>query len=367
MASFCMDEKKSRVSWIARMALSQNRATGGNEVMQTRKEVLPLKEIKAAYGLDRLLVEDQAGGLSALNVTVLSEHSAFILKKYRAKEEEKVVTIENIAQFLQQQKLPVEVPLATKIGKRHLFLQGHFWALYPKVEGVVLHEASLLEKPLTQAASLLARFHVLGSKCSLALPHLSQRFLAYEEVEKRADETRLLIERNSLGHDVDAVAHRLIQAKLDMLENVIDKDLFSSLASSKDLVHGDFHNENLLFDPLGKAVRLLDFEEVHFGDGIEDVLNFILLGCCNSGFESANLEKANCFFRAYQKSLGRPLDHVLLPGMHYVLFRHISSFFLEKELYHTKDLFLCHLLQRDLKGLDYFKHYLPEFLEAISL
>lgn len=287
------------------------------------KEVLEI--IRYKYGLSYLLERDNLGGLSTLNLSIKANGEEFVLKQYQKKDINKIEEIEKITFFLKKNKLPIVIPKKTLKGNYHLEVDNLFFVLYPKVNGRILYENSLTERSLVNTANLLQNFHGLDIDCSLALKKNS---LSLHEFLKNAQDCKKLILNNTLGAEIDDLIFLFIDKKITIIKKFI-KNFLQKKMDQHDLVHGDFHNENILFDVNDKIVCLLDFEEVHHGCGVEDLMQFIQLACCNTGYQEENLIKAKLFLHAY--SLKRFVNKETLT-FYTVRYMHrvASSFFLKK-------------------------------------
>lgn len=131
-----------------------------------------------------------------------------------------------------------------------------------------------------------------------------------------------------------------------------------------DLVHGDFHNQNILFNKKGRVTSILDFEHVHFGDGLFDVMHFIRLGCCNTGYKPPNLRLAQLFARKYLLLNPRLREDIKSSLQSYLLY-YASSLFLEKTFLENRDPFYLSLIQRDINSFHFFMTHFDYFFESI--
>ena len=113
----------------------------------------------------------------------------------------------------------------------------------------------------------------------------------------------------------------------------------------KCLVHGDFHNENILFDH-HHLVGLLDLEKFCIGNPFSDLMHFIRLACFNSRFLTNNFLKAKIF--AQQYLLLRPCSDAEVEGgyMNYI-YEQVQSVFLENLYLENRDPFLLKMILRD--------------------
>ncbi|MDF2578273.1 MAG: hypothetical protein K0S74_1757 [Chlamydiales bacterium] len=326
-----------------------------------------IKEISEIYPLSSVQIGDRLGGLSALNYILYSGQDKLVLKGYRSADIKTIEKIENLAIFLNLNGLPARVPLMT-IDKQYHFetKQGQLFAIYPYIEGKVLHEPNLNEKALNAAGQLLAKFHLL-SLSDLTHVNLSHRVnLSLYDAQH---DTQMLLatikQHPTEDNAINQVIRHSVKTKLKLIEKLLSDNEFEYYLNYKHLVHGDFHNENLLFNDQNEVIGLLDFEEVHLGHRMQDLLHFIHLACCNNGYDAPRIAKALLFLKSYSSIFPFTL-HDLQFGISFSLYKIARSFFLEKELYHSRDLFFAGLIERDLKKLQYFESNSRQFIEVLS-
>lgn len=333
--------------------------------MSTKLSSALLNDIQTNYGFKSVQVGRDLGGLSASNYIIEADGELLVLKKYRSAAEDVAARIEAITTFLYRHGVPVAMPFRTRADNYHFAHNSALFAVYPKINGQVLHEPSLSPEALQSAATALAQFHIGGQGCKLHLPKTTERIVPKTEVTTKAKVLRQRVKVQSLGGEIDELTEKLLVTKLALLAKLLPPEEIARYFSGHDLVHGDFYNENLLFNTNGEVVCLLDFEEVHFGHRVEDVLNFIHLACCNSGYKKENMDKARNFLKAYT-SISSLSRQDILYGTHFSLYRFVTSFFLENELYAKQELFLAQFLQRDLEKFTFFLTHLEEFVRGLS-
>lgn len=322
------------------------------------------QEISRHYGFENVSLICEIGGLSALNCMIKADSQALVFKKYSSTDFKDIEKIENVSLFLHENGLPVALPIKTDEDLLHFKVDEQFFAVYPKIAGNILHEPSLSETALHSAALIAARFHELGACCLLNLEPLN--LLSVAEIYQKTLQIRNLINKHSLGKDIDKLAEDLLDAKLNFLDRLVSPAVCKKHLFFHDLIHGDFHNENLLFNEAKQIVGILDFEEVCFGPGIEDLMSFIQFGCCNTGFELNNMKKARFFFQSYLEK--HPLSkEEIYYGINYSLYRFAGNFFLENKLYETRDKFFSDLLLRNLNKIIYFTKNLKAFINYLSV
>lgn len=310
-----------------------------------------IEKIFQYYHFKKVNYIQQLGGFSSQNDEFIADGEHFVLKRYRSTREEDIKKIERITEFLFLHQMPVLSSLETYECKRHFVIGDAIFALFPKTEGKILHEPSLTKSALLATGSFLARFHQLDPS---PLNLERAKILSNEEIEQVHQELLSVISRKSLGIPTDHLVKELIQIKKELKDNIISTSFLENYEKCNKLVHGDFHNENIIFNNKGDIVRLLDFEETHLGPQTEDIMHFAFLSCCNSGFSDKNLEKARLFIQAYEAFHPLSFQEFKI-GLDFKLFKECNSFFLEKKLYQTGDPVFVKLLERDLMKFTYFK------------
>lgn len=322
--------------------------------------------IRAQYDFKNIKIRGNVGGLSALNYVVQSDKgNTLILKRYHSRDEEDVKYIEDITSFFGSHSLPVVLPIRTNKNKFHFKVGEHFFAFFPKVKGNVLHEESLTKEALESTALLLSDIHRLASVCDLDLEHTKNAALSLDAVAKKAEAVYELICQHPLNPFIDEMSKELVKVKLNFLSTFAKFTYsFDQHLSRCDLIHGDFHNENLLFDKNKKLAYILDFEETHYGHRMEDIIQFIDLACCNTGYSPENFNKA-CFFLEAYSSQNFVTEEELTFGIQFYLLSVASSFFFENKLYTERDTNLVEFIKRDLNKLIFFKTHMNDFVKNL--
>lgn len=324
---------------------------------------VPTSIIAEKYGFTHLKIVEKAGGLSAENYFALVDNAQqIVIKKYKNKTDEQIKKIEYVINTVKS--LDISVPLFIKNieNKTYTYINNNYYALYHKAYGKVLHGSELDQRALTSVAENLAKLHKIKSK--LELKTTTDILPLYHDVHDQALIVENLIAQNTKGREIDNIARKLISLKLDILSNFVRQAEFKEQLLSPHnlvLVHGDFHNENLLFNDEHKLVIMLDFEESHYGHATEDILHFMQLACFNSGYCKSNIDIAKFFLKQYIAHNIISSRHIELGG-HLYLYRIASSFFLEKKLFTSGCEELAHFLQRDLKNLEYLRDHVDELV-----
>jgi len=323
------------------------------------KEVV--EKICSEYGLPSFYEKGNLGGLSTINSIIKVNRREFVLKQYSEKNINKMEKIERITFFLKGNNFPIAVPIRTNKGDYYVETHNLLFVLYPKINGRILYENSLTEKSLVNTAMLLQIFHTLGEKCSFSF---EKNILSLHEFLQKAQDCKNIILNNTLGYEIDDLILSFINKKISIVKKGYRENFFKSEMQQNDLVHGDFHNENILYNLNDEIVCLLDFEEVHHGYGVEDLMKFIQLACCNTGYQKDNLKKASIFLKAYLSKRFVKKETLIFYANCY-MYHIASSFFFEKKLYLTKNIGLLDYIKRDLFKLSYLEQHADLFVEQL--
>lgn len=320
------------------------------------------ERLRELYGIEHSHLLSRLGGLSTINLKVELDARVFVLKQFRSTNEEDVVRFEEVADLLNANALPVALPIVDRWRARHFELDGRYHALFPFVEGMTLHEPSLTEASLSSAAVHLARLHRIEVPAGLRLARRRDRPGLAVPAPERAASVLERARTSPLPEPVLDLLRRVIEAKVALLAAGPRASLKASTAEH--LVHGDFHNENILFDSTGNVVAILDFEETHLGHRARDVFTFVNFACCNTGFSDDNLTKAKYFLESYDSS--HLLTEREIEAGAADLVRDICGrFFLEEELLRTGHAELIGYLERDLRKIDYFERHAGDLTTAL--
>lgn len=323
-----------------------------------RIDAAVLPELAAWYGYADVRWETALGGISATNALVIADGRRLVLKCYRGGLD-KVHRVELVTGCLKAAGFPVVPACAGRDGLQHFVSEGRYYALFPFVEGRILHESTLDAAALQSAARCLSSLHSAAISRDLPLQRTCDRTSDPPQALGRA---HAILSRIGRSDDpVHRVVAALVRLKAEILAEIIAQPDHTPL-SQEEFIHGDFHNENLLFDKRHAVTAILDLEHARFGDHVEDLVTFINLACCNTGYGASNIHKARFFVKAYR--VGCPLPPERLAGGFQHCVRELaSSFFLEETVLAGSD--LAAYIARDISRLHHLRRHLLPVVAAL--
>ena len=318
-----------------------------------------LQPLREAYAFSDIAWGDPLGGLSSHNVAFVADGAEYVLKRYGPAAQAQLARLEQLAVYLSGQDFLAPVPLLARNGQRHITVNQAVYAVSPRCLGKVLHQGSLTAVGLESAAMQLNRLHGLGAGASawLGAPRVPVSLAAAQRAQATLRER--IASRELQPEHRDLIAESL----------ALKQEVLSGLATTQlsilgtDLVHGDFHNENVLFDAAQQVTCVMDYEESGTGCGTLDVINFFQFACCNDGFASEQLQRAQIFIRAYS-ACSRLSAQQARMGWDYFFWRLAASVFMEARLADGDALFAT-LTQRDMHKMRAHLQHGADILRAI--
>lgn len=322
------------------------------------------KELDAHYGFKEIIWCGKLDGFSSANYKVMANGISYVLKLAPLNRLPHIHQLIDATALLSQKDISVSAPLTTTKHEYFFVFENYICLVLPFVEGDILHESHFDTQTLSSAAHFLAKFHKNASSYTPQLPS-SRKFIKSKTAIKKEAHTIIASINEKLSRDdTDVQLIKNIHLKFQILDKIPSSKIFLLKTPFNQLVHGDFHNENIVFNHK-KAIHLLDLEEIRLGSRTEDVFHFIFLACCNSGFSSTNLEKARIFFQSYNSQYPFVETDQYI-HLQFELYKMITTFFLEAQNPLLSRDTTLKLLLRDHKKISHLSKNLTLFLDELS-
>lgn len=206
-------------------------------------------------------------------------------EKYLLARKTEFAVLEHLSNKKFKYKTPV--PLKNSKGEYLSIIDGrHVW-VYEYIAGTLQKKVDAVE--IKESAKALAIYHKVVSKLKTEMK--SPGLTDFGWLRKQFD----LLKAKSGNSKLDL----LIKKNLGMFEEIINRLDGTEFSGPKILIHGDFHNTNMLFEK-GKVTAILDFDSVAFSLRCYDVA-----GAARSFSRTSNgldLKKYKTFLDAYQET-----------------------------------------------------------------
>jgi Ser/Thr protein kinase RdoA (MazF antagonist) len=296
-----------------------------------------LRDVLAhAFGVNGVSAVVRCGGLSADNYRVVTSQQVFLLKELALAD-----CAEALGHTLGRLALRtplVRAPISSTEGARAVRHGGRTYLLLPFVEGRVLRGSQLGARSLHSAGRSLRELH--DALASLSRPLDSPRT---RERPSAVDEATL-----ARSAPLPAASTLLGSLRTKREALALTGDHASGCAAA--IIHGDFHNENLVFDENDTVTAVLDCEDVCQVPLTVDIIDFIHLACCEGEYDTAGLRRALHFLEGYGERL---TSEILTDGFTCWIARRAGSWFLESAYLRAPSYLLLRMIERDRLALEF--------------
>jgi Ser/Thr protein kinase RdoA (MazF antagonist) len=318
--------------------------------------------ISSNYTKLKVRVIKKLDGISSTNVYVTIGNKGYVAKIISPGNEKLIYKICYVSRLLKANAIPAPSILPTIDGKECVTNNEFSFVLFEKLPGKILHEFDFQAKSLISTAAMLSKIHNIKlcvtnntSYINMSASSILQNPIGGCKILKaKKDEMEII---HSITKEKEKLLSRIISLCKNDSINIEDVVITN-------FIHGDFHNQNILFNKEHMVTGVLDFESFSIGDGLLDVYQFILLGCCNTGFSKKHLMCAQIFAKAYVNSCPKTFEQLRI-GLYRYLLRFCYSSFIEQQYINTKEKFLENIIVRDIKMAKYFMEFTEPFLQKV--
>lgn len=226
-----------------------------------RQEDATVAAVCAAFGAGAPVAVERvtAGYLNRDEAVTLADGRRLFLKGSRHRDPRVVEAEHAVIRHAAARGIPTPLPLIAPDGRSVVMRDGTPWSAFPFVEGTIL------AGPVTASilGGLLAETHYALSSCPTDELTFAEGPLAWDTAATRAAMATIeehIATREAAGRSdaFDAFTRQAFAALRQILEGAPAPDAFGWLP--RQVIHGDFYPPNLLCDPPGRPVAVLDWE-----------------------------------------------------------------------------------------------------------
>ncbi len=310
------------------------------------------QQIEKLLGVD-IVSAERIGGFSAENYIVKTrDNHEFVAKILRNNANAYVEQIETVSRLFNN-KSGKFFTKPIKEDVQHRIIISKF------IKGDVLHGDDIKECFYKPVAKVLKHYEHIEPNNNLKTS-FDLYFNIKASQDKINDTKRKLKKTDSY--------YELVKNILELKTSILNKykkndDLVKWIKSSNSFVHGDFHNENILFSKSG-VKAILDFELSHKGNSAEDMVNFVWFAFLNNDLSDKSLSKAHDFLKTCE-NVTKVSKTDLENAFKLTFLRFVQSSVLENSLIEYKEPFYEGLLQRDLKKFKEIDNHMQIILNKL--
>lgn len=261
-------------------------------------------EVCAAFGLAAPVAAGRvaAGYLNRDEVVELADGRCFFLKGSRHADPRVVEAEHAVIRHAAGRGLPTPLPLRASDGRSVVVAGGVPWSAFPFVSGAMLAGAALPET----LGALLAGAHRALASCPAAGLHFAEGPIRWDTAATRAEMAAIeghIAAREVAGRadDFDRFTRDAFAALRAILADAPPPETFAALPVQ--VIHGDCYPPNILCDPSGVPIALLDWEFATVRPRIWDVaraIAFTFLGVHGEPPDFAAARRCVAAYRAVQ-------------------------------------------------------------------
>lgn len=295
-----------------------------------------LKQLGEEFALGEVqTLNENTQGVLNRNFVLVTSTGTYFLKSVRAKQHSRISYIAAVEKFFKNQSIPAVCMKESRLGTLFLKLEDNLYTVYPFIPNTHIHTYS--KNHMRAMGEMLGRIHHAGAS---QLPDLfaSHRFAVQEQGEVIDELTKrrsYILSKENLD-EIDEVFLAYIDLKLKRIRNCFTEPLLTC----DTLVHGDYHDRNILFEG-EKIVGICDWEKALVAPRAYEVARALEIICFGAGqhttlTEQDMRESASVFIASY-RSIYPISAGELNSGLMLRLYKLIHSTWIERQHYDLKD------------------------------
>jgi Ser/Thr protein kinase RdoA (MazF antagonist) len=300
-------------------------------------------------------------GYLSHNYILTANNKKYFLKQYREKyTEDFVKDIHKVINFFSKNNIPAVKPIEDINNQTFFIFNNRIYTIFPFINGIAGNRKTLNKKSIISLASTLANIHLLSTN------NLPLQINSFEGPINRDyflntyPKIIYIIESKTDKKSFDKLALQVLRLKKRWVDK--SKNRLEEFDVKKDhLLHGDYHEKNVLFDKYGEVKYLFDWEKTEIGDRLHEVIRSMDYVCLDGVYKKQNIDKARIYIQTYKQLYPFTKEDFLLALEKYYL-KQAHSLWIERTHYlENSDRVDC-FLKNELALLEYF----PENIESLA-
>jgi Ser/Thr protein kinase RdoA (MazF antagonist) len=286
-----------------------------------RKDETTIEAVCAAFGIGMPVAAErvQAGYLNRDEAVTLADGRRLFLQGSRHRDPRVVAAEHAVIHHAAARGIPTPLPLATRDSRSVVVVDGTPWSAYPFIAG----ERLTGPETAPMLGRLLAAAHRALVSCPTAGLTFAEGPLDWSTAATLAEMAAIeghIAAREAAGtvDAFDAFTRTAFATLRDVLRDAPPPDTFAWLP--RQVIHGDCYPPNILCDPPGTPVALLDWEFATVRPRVWDVARAIAFTFLGVHGDPADVAAARACVAAYREVAPLP-DDELAAGIALYLWR----------------------------------------------
>lgn len=338
-------------------------ATAPDAALRVARELLHRLGLGQPMSLDVV-----GGGLLNQGLIATTGRDSFFLKGYRYSDPAPVAREHRLVNFVAQAGVPAVAPISAPDGHTFLRVGGRYWAAFPFLRDRHLAPGELSAAQAVELGRTLGRVHAvlasyppadaarLPAKLSWDSQQAGQEMRAYEQAIGRLPALNPFDQ-----HALASFAYR----RTLLAAGVPPSSAFGSLPAQ--VLHGDFHLDNVFFDHAGFVSGIVDWELASVGPRAWEIVRTLDLAVDIQHDFEAGHDRFEAFLRAYVTEA--PLTYeecISMPELYWA--GRVHSLWLYEEHYRKGNARTDQVAMRDIQTLEWWarnRHTLAGALASV--
>ncbi len=277
---------------------------------------------------DLQIVNEINSGMQTKNWIVISNGFKFVLKQHRTNN---ISEIEKVNQAVRMFECKLPVVSALVIEEQSVVeFEDNAYSLYLYKDGKIFNRGSVSICALVNSAKFLAQLHFYGQKkyIDIDLPCANTDLRKY--FSEDLNHLKQIVETKRAQALLDSQAWSLIELQEQLALNYQIPSYYH--LQPNHFTHGDFHDQNLIFDDYGNINAVIDFEEAKYGFRLVEVVRSMLIMCLGGGYNKLNLMQAVTYLRTYYSCYQFSREE-LIEAIDFVYTKRLYSLWALKQIY----------------------------------
>ena len=334
---------------------------------QRRLSPRSARRVSTSYGLGEVVqLAPIAAGTLNLNYLLETSRGRYFLKHHVGMRPAELRQQHGLLRALQAAGLSVAAPLADERGQTFLTIDRRPLAVFPWIEGEHRARGALTADECLAIGALLGRTHralaeigTVEQQTFMLPPVRSESTLA------RAYDLRRRIKSHQPRDPFDDLAEECLDFTIGLLHGARSGIGAQPCLTTWQWTHGDFHPENVLFQPDG-TVTLIDWDKARVQPRLFELVRSIVLWLADAETGSIDLHQAWSVMRGYA-SWVRVEPGIIAEIVDYFWWSKLNDLWLLDRHYLQADPIADDLLQPTLGWLRWLlahRHTLAQALDA---
>jgi Ser/Thr protein kinase RdoA (MazF antagonist) len=313
--------------------------------------------------INTISAEMITGTLSVSSI-VSDGKDRYFLKEYDKNfTEDRVAEVHKVKKYFSDGGIPILKALMNKLGKTYFTYDGHFYALFPFVDGKHLYREAMPPEAIVSMGAMLGKIHALGVNPGF---EISKRFQPWDSAEFM-QKAKLVLDRIQAKNNKDSfdlIALESVQTKMALVEKYAKP--FSALdIGVLHLIHGDYHDHNLFFNEKNEVSYVFDFEKCDMSPRMYELMRSIHYTCIDGTVTEEKVQTAMNYLKAYH-SVYPVTQKELKSGIQLYFMKAIHSLWVVDEYYINDNERSIIFFKNSLETINYLKDNIEDFTKKLS-